>query len=191
MDEYLSMATPNGSELIDPDKYLESVAKLADVFTKLDKELSNTSPTFEKAKSFHENVIDIYKNEIDFVIMQFQSFLDDVKINIDTYIVIGEEPAVEEIENIDIAQTEFFLLRRSVSVLSQTLKQYLEDIVHAEAPEDLNLHDVLLSMDELTVRLTNVSRDFPDALSNESTYFSTVLIRVLENPTITSDTPGL
>ena len=185
------MAIPNGSDLIDPDKYLESVAKLADVFTKLTKELSNTSPTFEKAKSFHENVIDIYKNEIDFVIMQFQSFLDDVQINIDTYIVIGEEPKAEEIENVDIAKTDLFLLKRSAYVLSQTLKQYLEEVVGAEAKEDLNLHDVLESMDELTVRLKNVDRDFPDALSNESSYFSTVLVRVLENPTINNDTPGL
>lgn len=185
------MAKPNGGELIDPEKYLESVAKLADVFTKLSNELSNSSPTFEKAKSFHENVIDIYKNEIDFVIMQFQSFLDDVQINVDTYIVIGEEPKAEEIQNVDIAKTDLFLLKRSASVLSQTVKQYLEDFESAEALEDFSLYDVLVSMDEFTVRLENVARDYPDALSNESSYFAKVLIRVLENPTINPDAPGL
>lgn len=185
------MTKPNGGELIDPEKYLESIAKLADVFTKLTDELSNTSPTFEKAKKFHENVIDIYKNEIDFVIMQFQSFLDDVQINIDTYIVIGEEPKAEEIQNVDFAKTDLFLLKRSASVLSQTVKQYLEDFERAEALEDLSLYDVLVSMDEFTVRLENVARDYPDALSNESSYFAKVLMRVLENPTINPDAPGL
>ena len=185
------MAMANGGELIDPDKYVENVAKLADAFIKLEDEISNTSPTFEQAKRSHGKLIALFANEIDFVIRHFQVFLNDIDNQIESQIVLGEEAEQDEIREISVGENDIFLLKRATSVVSQLVMNHLEKVNSAEALEDLNFGDLLEAFDEFTVRLINVDRDYPDVLSAESAYFKEVLIRVLENPTIPDGVPGL
>lgn len=185
------MPPANGSEIIDPDRYVTSVVTLAKAFIKSNEKSKEVSLEFEDAKVLHENFIESYDNEIDFVIMHYGTFLNAVEKSLRDYKLLAEVSDDTEMSGSSRVQNELFLLKYSASTLSQRTIEYLGNVNRAETFDDLSLNDLLESIDELCENLSKLDRDYPLAMSQKSSTSTQLLIQTLKSPTTTNDMPGL